>query len=155
MSSRIVRRATAQWWGDVSSGAGTLALGSMAFNGGYSLRSRIDNVPQANPEELLGAASAACFSMSLSHVLTSHGAPPRSIDTSARVVMLKVAGEYHISEIYLDVVGDVPGCNQETFDQLSARAEKDCPVSRALAGVEIVLSARLADVDDPRPLATH
>lgn len=155
MSSRIVRRATAQWWGDVTSGAGNLALGSNAFNGAYSLRSRIDNVPQANPEELLGAASAACFSMSLSHVLTSQGAPPRSIDTSARVLMVEVAGDYHISHIYLDVVGDVPGCDHETFNRLSVQAEKECPVSRALAGVEIVLNARLADGEDARHVTTH
>lgn len=150
MGSKITRRASVQWRGDVGSGAGTIALGSKAFEGPYSLRSRVEDVPQANPEELIGAASAACFSMSLSDLLSSRGTPPTSIDTRARVVMEEESSRYTITRIELDVVGDVPGCDAETFDRLAAQAESTCPVSRALAEPEIVLTSRLASTKGAR-----
>jgi osmotically inducible protein OsmC len=143
MGSRITRRASVEWRGDVESGAGTIALGSKAFEGPYSLRSRVEDVPQANPEELIGAANAACFTMSLSDLLSSQGTAPTSLDTKARVTMEEESGRYSITRIELDVVGEVPGCDSETFDRLAAQAEATCPVSRALAGTEIVLTSRL------------
>jgi len=145
MGSRITRRASVEWRGDVESGAGSIALGSKAFEGPYSLRSRVEDVPQANPEELIGAANAACFTMSLSDLLSAEGTPPTSLDTKARVTMEEESGRYTITRIELDVVGDVPGCDKETFDRLAAQAKATCPVSRALAGTEIVLTSRLAD----------
>ena len=147
MASRITRRASVEWRGDVENGAGTIALGSKAFEGPYSLRSRVEDVPQANPEELIGAANAACFSMSLSDLLSSQGTPPTSLDTKARVVMEEESGRYSITRIELDVVGEVPGCDAETFDRLAAQAEATCPVSRALAGTKIVLTSRLVGED--------
>jgi lipoyl-dependent peroxiredoxin len=150
MASKIARRASVQWRGDVENGAGTIALGSKAFAGPYSLRSRVEDVPQANPEELIGAANAACFSMSLSDLLSSQGTPPTVIDTRARVVMEEESSRYSITRIELDVVGEVPGCDDETFHRLAAQAKATCPVSRALAGTEIVLTSRLVDEADSR-----
>ena len=144
MSFHVVRSAEARWQGTLPEGSGRIALGSGAFEGPYSLRARVEeNVPAANPEELLGAAEAACFTMSLANLLGEAGHPPRDLRTTARVTLAQVGARFNITRIELRTVGDVPGVDQASFQDLAKQA-KDCTVSRALTGTESTLEASIA-----------
>jgi lipoyl-dependent peroxiredoxin len=134
----------AEWQGDLRNGKGTFTAGD-GISGDYSFRSRFEDGPGANPEQLIAAAHAACFSMALSAGLGEAGTPPTSIKTDAVVSLGPVDGAPTIAKIELRTVGVVPGIDEATFQQHAAEAKKGCPVSRALASVpEITLEATLA-----------
>ena len=144
LSFRVVRSAQASWQGNVSEGSGRVSLGSGAFDGPYSLRARVEEGERAaNPEELLGAAEAACFTMSLANLLGEAGHPARDLRTTARVTLAQAGAGFDITRIELRTVGDVPGVDQASFRDLAERA-KNCTVGRALAGTEITLEASVA-----------
>lgn len=136
----IYRNASAEWKGTLKEGSGTLKVGSGAFEIPYNWASRFADGPQVNPEELIGAASAGCFSMFLSALLTKEGFNPNYIRTDAKVNL--VDGPT-IRSIELNCQASVPGIDKATFDQKAQEAKKACPVSKALTGVEINLNAEL------------
>jgi osmotically inducible protein OsmC len=138
-----VRTADAQWQGGLQDGRGTMRLGSGAFEGAYSYGTRFEDEPGTNPEELIGAAHAGCFTMALSGVLGGAGHPPQGLATSARVHLDKVEGGFGITKIELTVRGQVDGLDAEEFKRHAATAKENCPVSKALAAVEITLDADL------------
>jgi osmotically inducible protein OsmC len=144
LSFRVVRHAQASWRGTLPRGSGRIALGSGAFEGPYSLRARVEEDEHAtNPEELIGAAEAGCFTMSLANLLTEAGHPAQELRTTAEVTLASVGGGFDITRIALTTEGEVPGVDDDVFADL-ARQAKNCTVSRALAGTEITLEARLA-----------
>lgn len=144
MGFRITRSAQASWQGTVTGGGGRLALGGGAFAGPYSLRARTEDVERTtNPEELIAAAEAGCFTMSLANLLEEAGHPARDVQTTARATLEQVQSGFDITRIALTSVADVPDLDPETFDRIAAEA-KNCTVSRALSGVEITLEATLA-----------
>jgi lipoyl-dependent peroxiredoxin len=144
LSFRVVRSAQASWRGSVTDGSGRITLGSGAFDGRYSLKARIDGTEQAtNPEELLGAAEAACFTMSLANLLGEAGHPAWHLRTTARVTLAQVGSRFDITRIELHTTGEVPGVDQALFTDLAERA-KDCTVARALTGTQITLEATVA-----------
>jgi osmotically inducible protein OsmC len=139
------RDGTAEWRGDLRSGSGTMSVASGLFDGNYSFASRFEDGPGTNPEELIGAAHAGCFSMALSNILSEAGHPPESVKTTAKVHLRNVDGQPTIARIDLVTEGQVPGIDQQQFDQYAAQAKDGCPVSRALTGVdEMTLDAKLA-----------
>lgn len=138
-----VRNASAVWNGSLREGTGTMKLGSGAFEGKYSFASRFEEGPGTNPEELIGAAHAGCFSMALSGNLVKAGYEPRSIETSAKVTLEKVDGASRITKIHLDTVADVPNIDEQEFQKQAQAAKEGCPVSAALKGVDITMNARL------------
>ena len=140
------RNATARWTGDLRTGSGTVRLGSGAFEGAYSFKTRFEGAPGTNPEELLGAAHAACFSMALSLGLTKAGHPPQSIETSAVVHLEKVGEGFAITGIDLSTQGSVPGMSEADFKRLAEDAKANCIVSKALAAVPLTLAATLRTV---------
>ncbi len=137
-------KGTAQWRGDLRTGAGTFTAGE-TISGEYSFRSRFEDGPGANPEQLIAAAHAACFSMALSAALADAGTPVESVKTDATVTLAFVDGAPTITKIALKTVGQVPGLDQAGFEAAANGAKAGCPVSRALAGVpEITLEATLS-----------
>ena len=137
-------KGTAEWKGDLRTGSGTFTAGD-TISGEYSFKSRFEDGPGANPEQLIAAAHASCFSMALSNILAEAGTPPESVRTDAAVTLRLVDGAPTITKIELVTVGRVPGIDDSTFQQHAATAKAGCPVSRALAGVpEITLDATLA-----------
>ncbi len=138
-----VRKANAVWEGSLKEGHGTVALGSGAFEGRYSFGSRFEEAGGTNPEELIGAAHAGCFSMALSAGLGRSGFTPKRVATSAKVHLEKVGDGFKITRIELDNESEVPGIDESTFHEHANKAKEGCPVSQALAGVEISLNARL------------
>ena len=139
------RNGSARWTGDLSSGAGRVTVGDGAWTSDYSFASRFDDGEGTNPEELIAAAHAGCFSMALCHVLTEAGHPPRSIETAARVHLRLVDGAPTIQQIDLETQADAPGLDEERFRELSETAKAACAVSRALRGVaRIGVSATVA-----------
>jgi osmotically inducible protein OsmC len=137
-------KGTAQWQGDLKGGTGTFRAGD-DITGDYSYKSRFEDGEGANPEQLIGAAHAACFSMALSNLLAEAGNPPDAVDTEAIVTLRPVDGEPTITSIALTTVGRVPGIDEATFVEQAEAAKAGCPVSRALAGVpEVTLNASLA-----------
>jgi lipoyl-dependent peroxiredoxin len=139
-----IRTASAKWSGDLKGGDGTMALGSGAFEGQYSFRSRFEEGTGTNPEELIGAAHAGCFTMALSHILAEGGNPPDSVETSAKVHFGPTDAGPTIQRIELTTRGSVPGLDEAGFQEAAEAAKAGCAVSRALAGVEIELDAALA-----------
>lgn len=139
----IARTATVRWEGDIARGKGQIAVESGKVSAGYSFGTRFSNEPGTNPEELLAASHAACYSMALSAALTRAGHPPTSIDTTARVILRKVKGGFEIPGIELDTQVKAPGVDQATFDQLATEAKEGCPISKALKAVDISLNAKL------------
>jgi lipoyl-dependent peroxiredoxin len=136
-------KGTAEWKGDLPSGAGTFTAGD-TISGGYTFKSRFEDGPGSNPEQLIAAAHAACFSMALSSMLAKAGNPPDSVQTEATVTLRTVDGTPTITKIALVTVGRVPGIDEAAFIELAQGAKAGCPVSRALAAVpEITLSATL------------
>jgi osmotically inducible protein OsmC len=137
-------KGTAQWQGDLKNGSGTFRAGD-DITGNYTYKSRFEDGEGANPEQLIGAAHAACFSMALSNMLAEAGSPPDSVDTEAVVTLRLVDGAPTITSIALTTVGRVPGLDASAFAGHAEAAKAGCPVSRALAGVpEITLDASLA-----------
>jgi len=139
-----IRTAEARWEGNLKNGKGTVKLGSGVFEGNYSFGSRFEKEPGTNPEELIGAAHAGCFSIALSVILELAGFKADSIHTTARVSIDKVGDGFKITTIELETEGRVPGIDEKTFSEKAEAAKKGCPVSIALAGVEITLKSRLA-----------
>jgi osmotically inducible protein OsmC len=141
---KFKRRSRAGWEGGVDEGGGTIALGSGAFEGPYSVKARTaEESPQTNPEELIGAAHAGCFTMSLANLLTQREHPPARLDTIATVYLEKLEGGFSITRIDLETTGAVPGIDQDAFAELAEEAKRTCPVSRVLAAAEITLDAKL------------
>jgi osmotically inducible protein OsmC len=138
------RTASAHWEGGLREGKGSLSLGSGAFEGQYSYSSRFEEGTGTNPEELIGAAHAGCFTMALSVGLEQAGHPPTSVDTTATVHLGRDDTGFSISRIDLDCTAVVPGLDDAGFQAQAATAKAGCPVSKALAGVDIQLAARLA-----------
>jgi osmotically inducible protein OsmC len=137
------RQATAEWKGDLKAGSGRVKLGSGAYEGNYSFTSRFENGAGANPEELLGAAHAGCFSMALANSLASAGHKPNSIRTTADVHMGKDDKGFLITKIDLTVEGDVPGLDPATFQQHAEKMRTGCILSRALAATPINMKTTL------------
>jgi osmotically inducible protein OsmC len=138
-----VRTAEAVWQGNLASGKGSMKLGSGAFEGAYSFSSRFENGVGTNPEELIGAAHAGCFSMALSSGLGKAGFTPTQIHTRAEVTLGKVEDKTRITLIHLETEAIVPGITPEAFQEIAEATKDGCPVSAALAGVKITLTARL------------
>ncbi len=138
-----MRKASAGWEGSLKEGSGRVALGSGAFEGAYSFRSRFEEGQGTNPEELIGAAHAGCFSMALSAGLGRAGFTPRRIRTEAKVHLEKVGEAFRITRIDLSTEAEVPKIDAQAFQEQAEAAKKGCPVSAALAGVAISLTARL------------
>jgi len=138
-----IRSAKAEWNGTIMEGKGTMALGSGAWQGPYSFQSRFEEAPGTNPEELIAAAHAGCFSMALSGQLTRAGFPPKRIATTAKVQLLKQDAGFAITEVRLETEAEVPGIDAAKFQELAGNAKTGCPVSKALAAVSIQLDARL------------
>lgn len=135
-----VRSASAVWNGTLKQGSGRMQLGSGAFDGAFSFGTRFEEVPGTNPEELIGGALAGCFSMFLAALLDKAGTPATSIRTSAKVHL----GEGPtVTLIDLSTEAQVPGIDDQAFQEQVAAAKKNCPISKALAGPEIKVTARL------------
>jgi len=137
------RTAQAAWRGTLKDGVGTAALGSGSFQGRYSLQSRFGSGAGTNPEELIGAAHAACFSMALAGNLEQAGYPPENIETTAKVSLEKTRDGFTITHIDLETQATVPNIEEDAFREQAEIAKKTCPVSRALAATAINLRARL------------
>ena len=136
-------KGVAEWRGDLRSGTGRFTAGE-DISGEYSFKSRFEDGPGANPEQLIAAAEAACFSMALSNMLSEAGAIPESVRTDAHVTLRLLDGVPTITTIELTTVGRVPGLDEAAFQEQAAKAKLDCPVSRALASVpEVTLEATL------------
>ena len=141
-----VRNGSAEWRGDLQSGSGTVTVGNGVFEGSYSFESRFGEGEAAgtNPEQLIAAAEAACFSMALSNMLSGDGHVPESVRTVARVQLRNLDGAPTLTRVDLETEGRVPGIDQQQFEEYADQAKAGCPVSRALAGIpEIELSAKL------------
>ncbi len=134
------RTSSAEWKGNLTEGSGVMRLASGAAEIAYTRSSRFAEDPGSNPEELIGAAHAGCYSMYLSAILSKSGFPPTRIRTTATVHL--VDGPT-INLIELNSEGEVPGCDEKTFLEHAERAKKECPVSKALAAVEMKLAAKL------------
>jgi osmotically inducible protein OsmC len=138
------RNGSAEWRGDLRGGEGELTVGDGVFQGAYSFSSRFEEGEGTNPEELIAAAHAACFSMALANIMAEHGHPAESVRTSARVHLRQTDAGPTIQQIDLETEGRVPGIDQEHFAEHAEEAKAGCPVSRALAGVEEMnLTAKL------------
>jgi len=139
------RYGTAEWRGDLKDGSGSLVVGDGVFAGSYSFASRFEEGEGTNPEELIAAAHAACFSMALANILSQAGHTPDHISTAARVTLRNIDGAPTLARVDLETIGQVPALDLDGMQRYADQAATDCPVSRALAGVpEIVVSARLA-----------
>ena len=134
-------KAMAQWQGDLKSGKGNMELGSGTQIGSFTFATRFGSEAGTNPEELIGAALAGCFSMALSNMLSQEGNEPQMIRADAEVSM--DTGSSSISGIKLSVRGQVDGLDQAAFEEFAARASRECPVSRALGGTDISVDAQL------------
>jgi osmotically inducible protein OsmC len=138
-------KGSAEWLGDLKDGSGTFTAGDGGISGEYSAKSRFEDGPGANPEQLIAAAHASCFSMALAAGLGDAGTPAESINTDATVTIRFIDGAPTITTIALRTVGVVPGLDEAGFKEAAEGAKKGCPVSRALAGVgEVTLEASLA-----------
>ena len=138
------RKASAVWEGNFKEGKGTMQMLSGAYKGPYTAASRFEEGEGTNPEELIAAAHAGCFSMALSAQLSNNGFSPERIETNANVHMEKTDAGNSITRIDLMTQAKVPGIDNDKFQELAQKAKAGCPVSRALAGVgEITLDAKL------------
>ena len=136
-----VRTSEAEWQGNLREGKGTMKLGSGAYEGAYSFPTRFEEAPGSNPEELIAAAHAGCFSMQFSAMLAGAGFTPTRVHTTASVEIIAGQG---ITRIELVTEGEVPGIDDAKFQEIATGAKENCPVSKALASVpEITLSAKL------------
>ena len=138
-----IRTADPEWHGDLAHGSGHMRFGSGAFDGPYDFRSRMAEGKGTNPEELLGAAHAGCFSMALALQLTNAGIAVKSIHTTARVHFEERDGGWSIHRIDLDTEASISEMAAAAFEEHAQKAKKNCPISRALSGVDIHLRAKL------------
>jgi osmotically inducible protein OsmC len=138
-----IRSSTAQWEGDLKGGKGTMTVGKGAYTGPFSFASRFEESPGTNPEELIAAAHAGCFSMALTGALGRGGFEPARVATTASVQLMKVDGGFAITGIELRTEASVPGIDEAKFQEIAEAAKQGCPVSKALAGTKITLVARL------------
>jgi osmotically inducible protein OsmC len=139
-----IRTASARWQGTLTEGSGVLRTGKGGYEGNYSFKSRFEEGEGTNPEELIGAAHAGCFSMALAKGLTDAGFPPTSVDTSANVHLEPVDGKPTVTRINLVTVADIPGIEKTTFDAIAETTKQTCAISRLLApGTQITLEASL------------
>ena len=139
------RTADARWEGSLQEGRRTMKMATGAYEGPYSFQSRFEEGDGTNPEELIGAAHAGCFSMAFSGALGKAGYEPESVETTAKVHIDKVGDGFKITRVELDSKARVPGIEQGEFEQQAQAAKEGCPVSQALAGVEISLNAELVE----------
>jgi osmotically inducible protein OsmC len=137
------RTSEAEWKGNLQEGKGTIKLGSGAYEGQYSFSSRFESGVGTNPEELIAAAHAGCFSMALSAGLSKGGFPPTRVHTKATVHLEKAGEGFGITRIELDTEAQVPGIDAAAFAKFADDAKKGCPVSKVLAGAQISLNAKL------------
>jgi osmotically inducible protein OsmC len=137
------RTGSAVWNGTLKQGKGTMKLGSGAYEGPYSFSSRFEEGSGTNPEELIGAAEAGCFSMALSANLEKAGHPARRVSTVATVKLEMVDGAPKITTIDLKTEAEVPGIDESKFRDVAEQTKKGCPVSKALTGTQINLDAKL------------
>jgi osmotically inducible protein OsmC len=140
-----IRTASARWEGNLTEGSGTIKTGKGGFQGNYSFKSRFEEGEGTNPEELIGAAHAGCFSMAFSKGLADAGFTPTSVETTAKVHLDKGDAGFGVTRIDLETVGNVPGIDESTFHKIAEGAKENCPISRLLSpGAEITLTATLA-----------
>ncbi len=140
----ITNAASAHWAGNLKAGAGTIATRSGALSGvSYDFRKRFEGAGGTNPEELIGAAHAACYSMALSGQLEAAGMVADAIDTTATVTMEFIDGAPTVTKIHLDLTALIPGADAAVFQTAAANAKAGCPISRLLAAAEITLDAKL------------
>ena len=137
------RTATARWHGSLTDGGGTMRLGGGAWEGPYSFQSRFEEGQGTNPEELIAAAHAGCFSMQLSGVLGEGGHAPERVATTATVHLDKDGDGFTITRVHLQSEAAVPGIDEDAFQQAADEAKRICPVSRLVTGAEITLDAKL------------
>jgi osmotically inducible protein OsmC len=140
----LVRKSSAIWEGDLKQGKGTMKVGPGVFEGSYSFSSRFEQGEGTNPEELIGAAHAGCFSMALAGEIAQKGYSPKQIRTTAEVSLDKTDQGFRIKQITLSTEAEIPGIGEGEFQSAAEAAKSNCPVSRALTGVDISLNARLA-----------
>lgn len=139
-----IRSASAHWTG-TPEGSGIFRTGKGGYEGSFSFKSRFEEGEGANPEELIGAAHAGCFSMALSKALTDGGFPPTSIETTANVHLERTDAGMTVTRIDLATTAEIPGIDAAEFDRFAEGAKKNCPISRLLSpGTEITLTAKLA-----------
>src|SRR4051812_34573359 len=139
------RHAEGTWQGDLMSGKGSISSETGSINLPYSFKTRFENDKQGtNPEELVAAAHAGCFSMALSHILASAGHKPTQVKTRADVTLEKVGEGFKITKILLTADAQVPGIDDKTFQELANKAKTGCPISQALAATPIEMKATLA-----------
>jgi osmotically inducible protein OsmC len=138
-----IRSSHAVWEGNLPDGNGTMTIGDDAWEGPFSFRSRFEDGVGTNPEELLGAAHAGCFSMALSHELAEAGHTPERVATTAKVHLEATDGDFHIPKIELHTTAHVPGIDEATFMEYANAAKENCPVSKVLQAAEITLEAEL------------
>jgi len=141
-----VRSANAQWNGDLFGGSGRMRMASGAWEGPYSFGSRFEEAQGTNPEELIAAAHAGCFSMALSADLAGAGFTPQRVETTARVHIEKDGGGFSINRIELDTTAVVPGIDEDKFQEIVEGTKNNCPVSRLFKGAQIEANARLISV---------
>jgi lipoyl-dependent peroxiredoxin len=137
------RKAHAKWEGDLKQGKGSLKLDSIDKNFAYNFRSRFEEGDETNPEELIAAAHAGCFSMALSGLLSEKGYDVKSIETVAEVSIQKQDNGFGITKSHLTLQADIPGIDENQFNELANQAKKNCPVSQALSAIEISMTASL------------
>jgi len=138
------RKAEAEWEGNLAEGSGRLKVGSGAFEGPYSFKSRFEEGQAAtNPEELLGAAHAGCFTMALTAGLSRAGIKPKRIHTEARVKLEKVGEAFSITQIELETEAEIPDVDDAAFQKYALDAKQNCPLSKALAATQISMTAKL------------
>ena len=139
-----IRRANAEWHGDLKSGKGSLNTETKTLNNvPYDAGSRFESGSTTNPEEIIGAAHAGCYSMALANSMSKEGFKVNSIKTDARVHIEKLEQGFTITKIELDTVGDVEGIDAAGFSKFAEQTKTGCPVSRALTGPMIILTAKL------------
>lgn len=140
---KIVKTASAIWQGGIKDGGGTISTETGVLKQApYGFKARFENGPGTNPEELIGAAHAGCFSMAFSLMLTEAGMPPAKIETKAAVTLEKKGDGFEITSSHLDVVANIPGIDQAKFAEIANKAKAGCPVSKLL-NTEITMTARL------------
>lgn len=141
----MIRKANAVWRGGLKDGKGQVSTGSGVLKDvPYNFSQRFEDAPGTNPEELIGAAHAGCYSMALSHMLTEAGHKPERLHTKAHVSFDKVGDGFGITGIKLVVDAKVPGMSADEFKKHAEKAKTDCPVSKALSATPITLEATLA-----------
>lgn len=139
------KHGSAVWKGSIKEGGGTISTETGVLDEApYGFKARFEDGPGTNPEELVGAAHAGCFSMALSLILGEAGFTPERIDTRATVTLVKAGDGFEIPSVHLDVTANVPGATAEAFKDLATKAKEGCPVSKLLRA-DITMDARLAD----------